>query len=270
MPTQKVPLAALQKVRQYIKSAIALPESENRPKPWTLEEPPEPHSLDQLGDLFHFCSPTKDTLQIPNSKGQWFISATNPGTVFLKLPGLKLKQDWRLVSYLYRLGEVDGKGMIWAVPEALSTTFHLEQVLSSRERTDPPQPQGALANFMHAIEGDGSPLSYAIASLLRREFLEFGALGQSVNWSHHRLIDTLPTQAQWQWRVETKDLSPKIAVFPNGKIAIEFFTCRLATPIGIFQHVDQYVAGQYTADCLDRAIAQLSPRRHQSSLTATG
>lgn len=258
MSTQKVPLEALTKVRQYIKSALTLSDSEDQPKVLAIEEPPVPGSLDQLGDLFHFGGTPEETLQIPNSRGQWFISAMNPGAVFLKLPGLTLKPDFRLVSYLYRLSEADGKGIVWALPESLSTTAQLQKALTSSVGSDhPPKPEGAIANFMDAIAGDGSPMSYVIASLLRRELLEFGAFGKSTNWNHHRLMDTLPTQTQWQWRTEVKDLSPKVAVFPNGKIAVEFFTCRLVAPVAIFQHVDQYEAGQYSAKSLDRAIAQL-------------
>ncbi len=256
MSTQKVPLEALQKVRQYLKNAIALPESENHPKIRT-EEPPQPNSLDQLGELFHFGGIPEDAPQMPNDQGEWFISATNPGAVFLKLPGLKLKDGFRLVSYLYRAGEEDGRGVIWAVPQAHSMTTDLQKaLLTGVGKGQPPKPERALADFMESIAGDGSVMSFAIASLLRRELLDFGSFGKSTTWSQHRLIERLPTQAQWRWRVEgIKDLSPKVKVFPDGKTAIEFFTCRLVAPIAIFQHVDQYAVGQYTAKSLDRPVA---------------
>jgi hypothetical protein len=144
------------------------------------------------------------------------------------------------------------------VPEDLSTTAALQQVLTnSIGRDQLPHPKGALEDFMSAVCGDGGSMSYIIASLLRRELLEFGAYGKSINWGHHRLMEKLPAQTQWQWRAEVKDLSPKVAVFPNDKVAVEFFTCRLVAPVAIFQHVDQYEAGQYCAKHLDRAIAQL-------------
>ena len=192
MSTQRVPLEALQKIRQHLRSALVLPESENHPQPCDLPEPPKPESLEELGNLFHFGSIPEETLQLPNNRGQWFISATNPNDAFFKLPGLKLKSDLRLVGYLYRMNE-DGTGVIWAVPEKFSTTAQLERA---------------------------------------------------------------PSQAQWQWRTDSvKDLSPKVRAFSDGRVAVEFFTCRTIAPIAIFQHVDQFSADSYEAKCLDRAVA---------------
>jgi hypothetical protein len=258
MSTQKVPLDALQKIRQYIHNALALPDSENYPRqPSTKdEELPKPNSIASLGDLFHFGGTPGETIHIPNTEGQWFISATNPGSVVTKLPGLQLKPEIRLVSYLYRLGE-NGINVTWAVPEALSTTAHLEEALRMCGGQDnPPTPEGALRDFMGAIEGDRSPLSYVIASILRRELLELGALGKTSLWATHQLIDTPPQQPHWQWRIDSiKNLSPKVRLLPDGKAVLEFFTQRKSSPTAIFQHLDQYAPRTYQAQCLDRVIA---------------
>jgi hypothetical protein len=257
MSTQRVPLEALQKIRQHLKSTLIVPESENRPNRFaTVEEPPAPESLEELGSLFHFGGSLEEALQMPNNQGQWFVSATNPGAAFMKLPGIKLKPDFRLVSYLFRMGE-DGTGATWALPEQLSTTSHLEKaLLTAGGRDVPPKPEGALADFMDAIDGDHSSMSFVIASLLRRELLELGKIGRVAGWTHHRLMDSFPSPETWQWRVEIpKDFSPKVRIFSDGRVAIEFFTCRTVAPIAIFQHVDHYLAGQYRAKHLDRAIA---------------
>ncbi len=261
MAIQKVPLEALQKVRQHIKIALAVPDVENTPKAWTsldeADELPEPDSLADLGSLFNFGGSLEEESHAPNIQGRWFISVMDPGAALMKLPGLSLKPDLRLVGYLHRT-ETEGTGIIWAVPEDFSTTTHLEAALRGDPgKSDcPPKPDGALADVMEAIAGDGSPLSFVIASLMRREFLEFGAVGKLCNWNHHRLVNALPPQVSWQWRTEEhKDLSPKVRVLPDGRAAVEFFTCRVAPPVGVFQHIDQYVGGHYRANCLDRTIA---------------
>jgi hypothetical protein len=256
MSTQRVPLEVLQKIRQHLRSALVVPASENHPNLYSnLDEPPKPDSLDGLGSLFHFGSSLDETLQIPNNQGQWFISATNPGAVLMTLPGIKLKPEFRLVTYLFRLGD-DGTGITWALPEPLGITSHLEQaLLKARGEDTPPRPEGALADFMEAIDGNHSPQSFVIASLLRRELLELGKIGRVADWVHHRLIDAPPESTTWQWRTEPpKDFSPKVRV-SDGRAAIEFFTCRVTAPIAIFQHVDQYVAGQYRSKQLHRALA---------------
>ncbi len=257
MSTQKVPLEALQKIRQHFKTALLVPESENHPEMYIgRDEPPAPESLEELGSLFHFGGSLDEATQMPNCQGQWFISAANPGTALMKLPGLKLKPNFRFVSYLYRVGD-DGTGATWALPEQFSTTSQLEKALLIADGRDtPPKPEGALDDFMNAIDGDYSPMSFVIASLLRRELLEFGKVGRIATWSHHRLIDSLPPLPHWQWRTEfPKDFSPKVRVFPDQRVAVEFFTTRTVAPIAVFQHVDHYLANQYQAKHLDRAIA---------------
>jgi hypothetical protein len=258
MAFQKFPLATLKKVRQYIRNTLILPSSEQHPT-WTVlktaEDLPEPDSLDALGDLFKFGGLAED--QLPPSKllGRWLISTVNPAAALLKLPGLRLKPGFRLVSYLYR-AETDGAGVVWAIPEAFGTTAQLEKVMvAAGDLAQPPKPESALLDFMQAVEGDRSPQSFIVASVLRRELQEIGALGQHRNWSYHRLIDTPPTQAKWRWRTEPpQDLSPKVRLLPD-QAAVEFFTCRVTAPVALFRHIDQYPLGQYKASSMDRVVA---------------
>lgn len=259
MAVQKIPFDILQKLRQQIQSALTLPRAEMQPKPWSAytdaDELPEPESLGELSNLFNYGGTIEEVTHAPNNQGHWFISSTNPGDVLYKLPGLKLKPDYRLVSYLYRAAE-NGVGATWALPQPLSTTAELEKALIDSDRDHPPKPAGALDQVMLALEGDRSIISFVAASLLRRELQEFGALGNGCSWSRHRLIQTVPPQLRWQWRVEPpKSMAPKVLVYADGRAAIEFFTCRTVAPIALFQHLDQYSAEHYQANSLNRAIA---------------
>lgn len=267
MSIQTFPLATVKKIRQYIKTMLAVPDSENHPKEWIsleeLDDLPEPESLDQLGDLFKFSSDIDAQIPESNTARSWFISTVNPGSVFSKLPGLKLKSGWRLVSYLYRQQD-NGVGITWAVPEALSTTAELENALvDSGDDLNPPHPVGALPNFMEALEGDRSPRSFLIASLLRRELEEFGCLGKNCQWSNHRLIDQAPVQVKWQWKTSTapKDLYPKVLVLADGKVAVEFFTLQVIKPVVIYRHLDRYPASGYNAQKVDKAVAMPTAKK---------
>jgi hypothetical protein len=259
MSIQKFPLATVQKVRQYIQKTLTLSASEQHPQAlpsdWAGVEQPEPESLDALGDFFRFGGFDDSELAGAASEAGWFLSAANPAAALLKLPGLHLKPGLRLVSYLYRT-ETSGRGIIWAVPEALSTTAQLEKALVASNPEQPPQPAGALPDFMEAIDGDRSPASFLVASILRREFQEFGALNQHCNWSHHRLIDTVPMQLVQQVGTDQlKDLTPRVRILPDGQAAVEFFTCRVAPPAVIFRHIDLYPVDRYAANCLNRAVS---------------
>jgi len=261
MSIQKFPLEVLKKVRQYIQNTLSLADTERQPQTWTgLEESdelPEPESLDDLSGIFAFGGQSVEEFATPHSRGHWFVSTVNPGTTLLKLPGLRLKPELRLVSYLYR-SEEDGVGLILGIPKFFSTTAYLEKALQhSGSLSQPPKPERALAHFMDAIEGDQSPLSFVAASIVRREFQEFGAVGKRRNWSHHRFIDAIPPQAKCQWRLEhpPKDLSPKAKISPDGQAAVEFFSYRSGSTVVLYRHFDQYSAGQYKSNSLDKAIA---------------
>lgn len=260
MPVQKIPLDAVQKIRQHVQNTLVLPESENHPKSWSsydeMDELPEPSSLGDLGSLFSFGGPAATDAPIPNTEGKWFVSAVDPGAALLKLPGLRLKPQFRLVCYLNRTAN-EGMGITWAVPEQLSTTAQLEEALEKGcDREHPPQPAGALKDILEAVDGDYSPASYLVASILRRELKEFGALGKSCSWSHHRLIPALPSQANWEWRTKpVQDLSPKVYVMPDNRVVIEFFTCRVVAPVAVYQHIDQYTLKTYRSSTADRVVA---------------
>jgi len=260
MSIQKIPVDAIQKIQKYVQQVLNIPESENRPRfPSSLEELDDgdaPDSLDALGDWFKAASVIEADSPAPNVEGSWFLSSINPGDALLKLPGLRLKPGFRLVTYLNRNGK-DGVGATWAVPEEMSTTALLEVAIGrSGDRHQPPHPEGALPDVMLATTGDRSPASFVVASILARELRELGALGTSCNWSVHRLVQALPTQVKWDWQVAAiQDLSPKVRIFPDGRAAVEFFTCRVAAPINLFRHLDQYPANSYQPTHADRVVA---------------
>ncbi len=235
------------------------------------DEMPEPESLDELSHVFTFGGLPTEEFATPRLRVRWTLSRINPGSAILKLPGLQLKPGWRLVSYLYQ-DEDDGKGLVLAVPEALATTTQLEKALPSgplsantlTHLTQRPKPEGALADCMEAIDGDRSAVSFIVASLLHREFQEFGARGIHRNWGYHRLIDSVPQQVSWRWQTcQPKDLAPKVKVMPDGQAVVEFFSCRVGSGIALYRHFDQYPSTQYLAKRVDKPVA--IAQRHRAS-----
>jgi hypothetical protein len=258
MSIQRFPLAAIQKVRQYIQNALAVDASQ-RSQVWAgldeVDDIPEPESLDDLNGVFAFGGLSPEEIAAPQSRAHWAISTVNPAAALLKLPGLQLKPNWRLVSYVYRDGE-NGAGAVFAVPTERATTAYLEESLGSSDFKHPPTPAGALADLMEAFDGDRSAVSFLIASILERELGEFGASGTFRNWTYHRLIDSIPTQIKWQWQTQQpQDLSPKVKVLPDGQAIVEFFSCRVSSGVGIYRHVDQYPAAQYKPKRFNKLVA---------------
>lgn len=266
MSTHKVPIEAIQRIRQYLRTELTLPASEDFPLPADGDEEALgrtvaiPDSLADLGAFFRLGSTLEDGVPLPNNQGHWYLSITNPAEAIVKLPGLSLKSNYRWVTYLYRMRE-EGIGKTWAVPECLSTTANLEKAIRQPGQPDlPPRPEGALEDYMSAIQGDRSPSSFLVASLLRREIADFGHMGNYKQWVQHHLISTPPSQFPWQWRTESlADLTPKVRLLPDGKAIVEFFTFRNDPSCAIFQHLDQYLGDHYSAQSIDRPVAIAEP-----------
>ncbi|NJN85809.1 MAG: hypothetical protein HC881_05215 [Leptolyngbyaceae cyanobacterium SL_7_1] len=224
MSIHRFPLKTAQIIRHYIHHSLT-PSTAGlltTTEEFDAVDIPEPNSVDDLSDLFGRGGFTNDVL-VP-AEGSWVVSTVNPAAALIKLPGLQLKSGFRLVSYLYR-AEAIGVGAVWAVPEATATTATLEKIAKQCASIDSiPHPPEAIVPIMAAIEGDRSPLSFLAASLFRREVQEFGALGDRRNWSHHRLIDAIPTRWNWQWSSQPpKDLLPKVKITEDGQGIVEFF-----------------------------------------------
>jgi len=256
MSIQKLPLAALQQVRQYIKSTITLTDIDQKFQDWAVledfEDLPEPASVDNLSSIFAFGNLSAEQT---SPCRRWVVSTVNPGAALVKLPGISLEVGRRMVGYVYQSKD-DGGGAVWAVPDRLSTTFLLEKAIASNEVSRPPQPEGAFDHFMEAVKGDRSAVSFMVASLLRRELEEFGAVGQRCNWSHHQLIDQVPAPVQWQWQYQQPtDLAPKVKIMSDGQAAVEFFTWRVNHPIALFRHVELYSAETYSPKSQNQTIA---------------
>jgi hypothetical protein len=258
MSIQKFPLATIQKVRTYIANTLNVQDSDfyHIPDVEDGRDLPEPESLDDLSGLFTFGGTSELNPVNTSLQNQWVVSTVNPGAALLKLPGLRLKPTYRLVSYLYRSDE-NSAGVVWAVPIALSTTAHLERALTSTQTLSQlPRPEGALSNFMDAIEGDRSSASFIVASILRRELQEFGGTGTRRNWTHHRFIDAIPGKINWKWRIDApSDFFPKVKRTKDDQAIVEYFTCRVVAPVTIYQHTDRYPSGSYKPNCVDQSVA---------------
>lgn len=260
MSSQQFPISALQALRRSLQQQLVLPACEHTPNGEAVEEIPEPDSLASLSTLFRKGGITHSEGSTPNINGRWFISTVDASAALKQLPGIALKPNYCLVTYLYRIRRSNGNhggAVTWAMANRLSTTSHLEAALTTAgDHKTPPYPEGALSNYMTAITGNLTASSFVIASVLQRELQEFGRCGKFHRWQHHRLIGAVPNQRQWQWRMkQPKTLMPTVHSLANGKVAVEFYTCRIVPPIGIFRHVDRYPNDSYVAKSSNQAIA---------------
>ncbi|MGD1853729.1 MAG: hypothetical protein ACFB2W_05700 [Leptolyngbyaceae cyanobacterium] len=262
MSSQQFPIASLKKLRRSLKQQLVLPECEHIPSPLLAEEMPEPDSLASLSNLFRKGGITHTEGSTPNVNGRWFLSTIDAGAALKYLPGIGLKPNYCLVTYLYRIrrsNQHHGGGVTWAISSQLGTTSHLELALATAgDHSIPPCPEGALQNYMTAVTGNLTAGSFLTASLLQRELQEFGRCGKFHRWEYHHLIGKVPSQRRWRWRMaEPHNLSPTVHSLPNGKIAVEFYTCRTTYPVSIFRHIDRYSPNSYVAKARNQSVASV-------------
>ncbi len=202
-----------------------------------------------------------EAARVPENVAEgWSISKVDPARLVPLFRTLKIKRGYVLRAYQFAEGG-NGNGIVWAMPkdadfpdpnEALRETFGFPR---------PPKPNRALDNYMEAIEGDGSALSYISASILSRELQEFGALWHGCDWSLHTILDAdpwaeassddedphVPSRPEAPWRWEGKrptDWRPRLSV-ADGKIRVTFYTYSPLGKEGIYEHVDEFRPGEY-------------------------
>lgn len=121
----------------------------------------------------------------------WSISTLDPMKVLATFKHLRMKPPYVLKAYQY-FSSGNGNGMVWALPAECPLTPVSEIDEGSNGFSAPPQPPGALPNFLEAIDGDRSPLSYLSASIAARELRELGAAWHGVSWGVCHVLDGNP------------------------------------------------------------------------------
>ena len=200
---------------------------------------------------------TEDNLQVENG---WSVSNTDIRQMFELFNPLKICNGHQLVAFQFR-EEDSGNGLILAVPE----NENLQNLLNTMETRD-----NSEFNPVNYLQGDGSPYSYFLISLLLREFAEFGAFGHGVNWmdfhilSHESpadgktfsgeqmpVIDTL----NWIWYDQKpEDWSPSVTV-DDDKVVVQFYSIRDKYSAVIRSHKDCYVSGKYVPHTEETVVA---------------
>lgn len=161
----------------------------------------------------------------------WHKSSNNPESIVKSFSHLGMKEGYKLRAYQYTSGG-NGNGVVWALPKDKelpdpSECEYLDSFLSS------PRPTFALPDFMEAIEGDRTPLSYLQASIVFHKLHEFGAMWHGVSWGRDVILpvkeDMVILSNQYEWVFEDGESEPEI-VHPHfyyneeGNAVVVFYT----------------------------------------------
>ena len=184
----------------------------------------------------------------------WSKAEIDPRAVVKAFKALRLKPGYLLRAYQFHQGG-NGNGVVWAMPVDADFPDPDKCPWLTGRFLSPPRPPSALDNFMDAIDGDGTPLSYVSASILMRELHEFGAIWHGSSWGTHYIfgadpwagvkpVITDPANA-WKWN-EPKPGSWRPHVLSgDGLNTVVFFTYTGLEQARITRHTDTFKPGSY-------------------------
>jgi hypothetical protein len=196
----------------------------------------------------------------------WHKSPVDPCALLDVFSSLRLRGGYVLRAYSFREGG-NGNAFVFAQPVDLPFPKPDDCCRDKRQFLEPPVPPGSLADVMEAIEGDGSPWSYLSASLLRREFRNFGARWHGIEWSTHYILGENPLSglppsadmttdgSQWEWmEPEPRQWLPTVAM--AKPVIVRFFSYTGLGQERIVRHLDTYHPGKYSFDTEEAVIAR--------------
>jgi len=265
------------------------PTSEKPPSPPpTAADPPKPPADDDSGELIggvtvlgSLLNEWRQKTTMPmreDAAAGWTKSRVDPVKMVEAFELLKVKKGFALRAYQFREG-VNGNGVVWAMPENAGFPDPKDCPVLANHPFKAPKPAAALEDAMEAITGNDEPLSYMAASILRREFSEFGAAGHGCDWGLRAILENDPWKATpakdgpppldispgdrsaWKWsEAEPKYWPPQVRM-EKDRVKVTFYTYTNLEKQRIFRHTDIYQPGKYHPKSEDKPIAEGPPGR---------
>jgi len=212
----------------------------------------------------------------------WSKSRIDPTGLLSVFPELRVRDGHVLRAYVFK-EEANSNGFVWALPADAAFPAPADCPRIESHFLKPPKPFDALDDLMEAIAGDDSPESYFHASILRREFKEFGAGWHGIRWGMHTVLDDSPwnqppgvdedaiamypesKRAEWNWVApEPKNWKPEVRLEKDKAIVTFYSYTGLIADLGsdgeekerIIRHTETYRRGKYRPLVVEKKLAE--------------
>ncbi|MET1248966.1 hypothetical protein ABWW58_09285 [Sporolactobacillus sp. STCC-11] len=191
----------------------------------------------------------------------WQKSLDNPEILVKSFSNLRIRDGYKLRAYQFLAGG-NGNGIVWAIPidkelPDPESCDHVDDFISS------PRPNIALSDFMSAIEGDQTPLSYIQASVVYHELHEFGALWHGVSWGRDQILplnedsEVLENDYDWDMNEPIPDIiEPNFYYNSKGNPVVIFYTINDIGQVTLNRYVHTFNKENYTLDVKHTVIAE--------------
>jgi hypothetical protein len=184
----------------------------------------------------------------------WFKSHENPESIVMSFSHLRIKEGYKLRAYQFRSGG-NGNGLVWAIPT--------DKTLPNPERYDffsDLRPEYALTDFMEALEGDKTPMSYLQASIVFHELHEFGALWHGVSWGRDVILPMSENEPlgtyKWEMLEQEPDIiEPYFYINSEGNPVVVFHTINDIGTVTFNRYVHIFSKDDYIVEVEQTCIA---------------
>ena len=189
----------------------------------------------------------------------WFRSPANPESIVKGFSHLRIKEDYKLRAYQYSDG-ANGNGIVWALPADTDLPDPNECERLAEDFLSAPKPSFALDDFMKAIDGDKSPMSYLQASIAFHELHEFGAVWHGTSWGRDVILPTNDDHHidHHNWEMiedEPEILEPHFYYSAQGNPTIVFHTINDIGIVTMNRYVQTFSKSDYTLQVEHTCIA---------------
>jgi hypothetical protein len=182
----------------------------------------------------------------------WSKSSKNPETIVRGFSQLRIKDGYKLRAYQY-IDNMGGIGCVFAIPSDMELPEVYEVVEESEDHDRLKRPDKALPDFMEAINGDKSPLSYLQAAIAFQDLKEFGAMWHSTSWGQDIILPVMRNSEmakvnhEWDMIEEEPDiLEPHFYYDHNGHPVIVFYTINDIYKYKLIRYVNTFSKENYT------------------------
>lgn len=191
----------------------------------------------------------------------WYRSSGNPESIVAGFSHLRIKNGYKLRAYQYSDGG-NGNGIVWAIPVDKELPDPIECERLDGHFLSAPKPPFALPDFMQAIEGDKTPMSYLQASIVFHELHEFGAYGHGTSWRRDVILpltnnqDSNTTNYEWDMIEDEPDIiEPHFYYSSDGNPVIVFYTINDIGTVTLNRYVHVFSKDDYTVKVERTCIA---------------
>lgn len=199
----------------------------------------------------------------------WSVSTEDPEKIVYGFSQLSVKKDYQLKGYQYQAGG-NGNGIVWAIPADKELPRVEECEIIDDSFLSPPKPDIALDDFMQAIDGDKSPLSYLQAAICLHELYEFGAQWHGCSWSQDRILPYEEEEYFFSGNTEDylKTVDEEIELsevpvnlhphffFENGSPVIVFYTTNDIGILTVNRYTHVFKNNDYTQEVTREVLGQ--------------